>query len=477
MKNTYLVEVISVLSTEEQQDFSQFLANSFYNKGGQSNELQHLYAVILAAAPEYADAVLEKNLVYNRVFPGKDFIEGKLEKLMTDLNKLLRKFLLTKTILEQEDSIDNQLTWIRWLREHGMESRFQQAVNKIKTKIQSRESLDSYQLTFQLAKEEHEWASTYNRIKGDLNIANLLLQLDLYYYNYRTELSNRFLLQEKAGKIIIQDQLQTPLNQLPPQSLSQKSALLLITQKINILFNQEAPEEQAFQAMVELIDQHKDALAYQTVAELYAYIRSLCVLLIDNGHLNFVKVLHDIHKQNVKDGYLLAQGKMGANTYLNLVQIAIRAKETDWAIQFTEEYKNLITDGDETRFFYKYSLACCLFANKQYDKALDLLVDPPPSPYYHLMVRRLELKIYYEQDSELLPYKIDAFRKYLERTAPKSVSTQNNDMNMNFVSMLSQISQSPRKDAKRAARLVDRINAKKAIGERSWLLEKARELG
>jgi hypothetical protein len=178
----------------------------------------------------------------------------------------------------------------------------------------------------------------------------------------------------------------------------------------------------------------------------------------------------------LEKGVLFNDGRLSANAYLNLVQIAIRAKEVAWAIQFATEYKTYIAGGDDTNFFYHYSLASCLFAKGQHDEALDLLTENAPSPYYHLMVRRLELKIYYELDHELLPYKIDAFRKYLERTAPKSVSTQNSDLNINFLSMITQISQSPRKDGKRSAKLIERIQSKKMIAERSWLLEKARAL-
>jgi hypothetical protein len=176
-----------------------------------------------------------------------------------------------------------------------------------------------------------------------------------------------------------------------------------------------------------LLEENESKLSPQTQNHLYAYLHSFCTILIDKGHLEFVNVLHSLYKRNLEKGVLFNDGRLSANAYLNLVQIAIRAKEVAWAIQFATEYKTYIAGGDDTNFFYHYSLASCLFAKGQHDEALDLLTENAPSPYYHLMVRRLELKIYYELDHELLPYKIDAFRKYLERTAPKSVAAQNSE--------------------------------------------------
>ena len=94
-----------------------------------------------------------------------------------------------------------------------------------------------------------------------------------------------------------------------------------------------------------------------------------------------------------------------------------------------------------------------------------------------MLARLLEIKIYYELESDLLHYKIFAFRKYIERTAPKSLSAKLRKMNLHFLNLLLQICQSPAHDKKRSERLVARIMEKPLVSERAWLLEKARALG
>jgi hypothetical protein len=114
---------------------------------------------------------------------------------------------------------------------------------------------------------------------------------------------------------------------------------------------------------------------------------------------------------------------------------------------------------------------------KRFEEAIDHLPDASSSTYYHHMVRRLELKIYYELRSDLLLYKIDAFRKYIERTLHKTISANLWAMDLNFLNILIQLNQSPLKNKARSARLIARIESKKALADRPWLLEKARELG
>ncbi len=94
------------------------------------------------------------------------------------------------------------------------------------------------------------------------------------------------------------------------------------------------------------------------------------------------------------------------------------------------------------------------------------------------MARRLELKIYYELHSDLLDHKIDAFKMFISRAGRKVFSANLHELFTNFVNFVRQLSQSQGPQAKkRSQTLIKRINEKKMVAERLWLLEKAKELG
>lgn len=474
MTNTYLIEVIKVLTPAERKEMALFLASPYFNKGSNAEELKHLYQIIIEAAPEVSDFILNKEKVYFKIFSAQKIVPGKLEKLMTDLNKLLRNFLLTQRYFSEDNQAEQQIEWAVWLRERGLSDRSLQLTTKLKTQTErdKTESVESHRQNLLIAEEAHLWELNHNQAKGDLNIPNLIYLLDLYYHNYRIELSNRYLLQQKVTELP-----EVNFSESGIDSYIKESKLLQISKNIFDMLKDEISSSDEIQHLIQLLNESEKTLSIQTLDHFYAYIRNFCTLLINAGNLAIIPILHQINIENLERGYFFLFGKIPTHAYLNLVQAAIKAKEYGWAKKFVDDYKGLIIGGDQDQFFYRLNMAQCLFAEGDFENALDQLPIASSGDHYHHMIRRLELKIYYEQRSELLEYKIDAFRKFIERTAPKTISANLRAMDFNFLKILLQLSQSPIKDKARSLRMIKRIDEKKLLADRAWLLEKAKEIG
>jgi hypothetical protein len=95
---------------------------------------------------------------------------------------------------------------------------------------------------------------------------------------------------------------------------------------------------------------------------------------------------------------------------------------------------------------------------------------------YQLLGKRLELKAYYELRSELLTYKLDAFKMFLSRTSKNLLSEAQRQTNMEFANLLHQLIVSSPGDLKRSEVLVARAQERKQAIEWRWLLEKAKAL-
>jgi hypothetical protein len=474
MTNSYLLEVIKALHPEEREEIALLLSAPQFNRSGNAKELIQLYQIILDSAPSFSENLLQKHDVYFKIFSEQAIVQGKLEKLMTELNKLLRSFALAKKYLSENNDLQQQIDWSNWLKERGIGERSRQVIEKLKTQKEkdASESLEKYREIFLISEANHLWESNYNQFRGDLYIPNLIYDLELYYRNYRTELINRYLNQQKGPQLpdLVWINKEDSFWQA-------KSVLLRIATGINTIMGKSQPTVEEFQHFMHFLQNDGSTLSFQTLAQFYAYLRNTCTLLIDGGNLEFIPLLHEIHKDNLEKQYFFINGEMSPHAYINLVQVATRARQTGWAKKFTEDYKGLIIGSDENQFFYRLNMAQCLFAESNFDDALSHIPDTPSASYYHHIARRLELKIYYELGSELLSYKIEAFRKFSERTASKLIATNLKTLDINFIHFLHQLSQSPKKDKKRSALLIERINNKKLVAERTWLLEKAKELG
>lgn len=475
MTNTYLLEVIKALTPDERQEMACFLASPYFNRGKHARAIAQLYQIILAAAPGFSETLLNRERVTALVFPDPDATPGRLEKLIADLNKLLRTFAITQQYLTEKNEARQTIDWARWLRKKGLADTSRKVVEKLKKKRTGGqlESLEQYRIDYLVAEEEHEWQSMHNYFKGDVNIPDFILSLDRYCNNYRVELNNRYLIQQTGAQL---PDLES--SKFETEHKKTEDFLFQVSSKINDLLRKKAPVVEDFQELMRYLDQRKANFPHDTLAQFYTYLRNTCSMLINAGNNEFIPVLHQIYRENFEQGYFYVDGKIPPNVYLNQVQIALQALEYNWSIEFTETHKDRIMGGDEGRFFYRFNMAQCHFATHKFEEALDILPEAPSNSHYHRMIRRLELQIYYELRSDLLPYKIDAFRKFIVRTATKTISDNLQKMNLNFLNILTQLSQAPLKDKARSERLLARIEKKKKqLAALPWLMEKARELG
>jgi hypothetical protein len=262
-----------------------------------------------------------------------------------------------------------------------------------------------------------------------------------------------------------------------PKAYIEEAPILLILEKIQQLLMQKPPLVSGYQSLTALLKEHESSIEPSLLSEFYTYLRNYCVILIDNGYTEFVQVMHDLQIDNLKRGYFYTGGKIGFNSLLNITQTAIRLNRTSWVKKFLEEHKDRIIGENENRDFYRMNLALCFFAEKKYEEALENIPFGSSYSFYHVMSRRLELKTYYEMNSELLPSKIEAFKMYVSRAGRKSFSANLFELLTNFGNFVLQLSQSRPGDKKRSEQLMARIQSKKLVGERVWLMEKAKEIG
>lgn len=480
MLNTYVFEVLGTFSSEEMAAFREFLESPYFNHGHRAGEIKALFQVFEAAQKASDPDMLKKERVFEQVFTNSPMVKGKLDKLTSEFKKLLQTFLLVQRYLNHKTEQEHLLDLAMDLRLRGLEDKYRQALEKTQEVVKSTgwESLDNYLLHLNVAMEAHEWNSTYNKVKGDLGIPEVLLHLDKYYYAQRLELLNRLLLQQKAT--ILPSDSVTPTQELweIPQSFRESGNLLPIVWKIYAILKAPIPNTHDFEQLLEVLKTHESKISPHHLKEYYAYLRNLCTLLINRNHTEFRLILFQIQKDNLARGYYYYDGKISPNSALSITRSALGVQAYSWANEFVECHKGLIIDENETFDFYRMNKALCLFVEKKYEAALEIIPFGSSYSFYHLLARDLELKIYYEQDSDLLPYKIDAFKMFISRAGDKILSKEQHESYVNFINFVRQLSLSPKtRDNARSEQLIRRINAKKLVAERAWLLEKARTLG
>ncbi|WP_367393066.1 hypothetical protein [Lewinella sp. LCG006] len=473
MENSYLYQVVSSITTQEKSTLLAFLQSPYFNTGSTQEEIIRLFQVLQWPSP-----LPDKATIYEHVFPGKKFVTGKLDKLMTELNGLIRRFFLVERYSSENNTFQQALDFATILRERNLMTRYPQSIQTADKILAEnyQESVTYFYYAFRLAYEKHTNESHNNRIKGDLDIPATLEHFDKYYVQQRLELLNLLLLQGKFTALAIPSHLTSVdfLTGLVPED--SKNVTLKLAESIYLQLVAEKPSSETMLLILNLLRENESTIDTEVLRDFYAYLRSICGMLVQNGERSFLQLLHEIQRENLRNGFLFYQGKLAPSTYMGVAKVAISVGETDWAFDFVENYKDQIFSEQDIEPFYFFNKSQCLFSIGKYEEALALLPETFTDLMYLLSCRRMELKLYYELDSPLLSYKIDAQKMYISRISRQLISQDARKLESNFINILLQLSQCPPHDTARIDKITARVEEKKLVAERDWLLEKLSQL-
>lgn len=479
MTTTFAIDVIQTLRPAEVEDFRAFTRNSYLTRGFDAETAGLFFEILYEAIQQGRLEETEKEAIFNRMFPDKPFVESKIDKLMSELKRLLERFLVVQRYVSDENEGNQLLDLAAELRVRRLGVRAQQIIDKAVKFSDTNllESLERFRFRSQLALEEYDWHCQYNKIKDDLQIPKTIVHVSVYHYAQRISLLNHLLLLQKSAMLPASLEADAGEIEIEPAIVA-KSAFLSISLDIHYLLRREDCQVEDFQNLMEKIKSKEKHLSKMILSEFYSYLRNLCVILIDAGHTDLYQAFHEINQDNLSRGYFYENNMISPNAMLNITQVSVFARQLSWVNDFVEQHKGKITDENEAQDFFRMNKAICLFGEQKYEEALEIIPFSSTYTTYYLMARRLELKIYYEMRSDLLEHKVEAFRMFISRAGKKVFSSRVYDLCINFVNFVRQLSQSEGPQAKqRSALLEKRIREKKVVGERLWLLEKARELG
>ncbi|MFN0175598.1 MAG: hypothetical protein ACKVU0_13185 [Saprospiraceae bacterium] len=424
---------------------------------------------------------LEKNEVYAKLFPGQEFLEGKLEKVMVEAHKIVRAFLLVQHYFREENDFQQGFDFSKVVHKRGLTSRYQQLMTKLHNTQESvllRNSTYVYH-QFLLEYAEFEEASVRNQAKGDLNIPKTIQALELYSYYNRLELLNQLLLQQKITRFEVPDTIKILIdnNSIPAYYLD-LSPPVKVNFEIFKVLKKKYPEPFDVHSLFDLLLFYEKDLDSNLLRDFYGYLRNICVLTVwaDYAQVEMELVLHELHKDNLKRGFLHYEGKINRSKYWMVSHTAMKVNDFAWALEFIEKFKHEIRDENESKDLYRLNLANYLFRVGRFSECLDNIPASTPFVDYLLQGKRLELKALYELRSDLLTYKLDAFKMFLSRTSKKLLSENQKQIHSDFANLLHQLIHSLPGDTKRSELLVKRILEKKQSAEWPWLLEKAKDL-
>ena len=486
MYKSKLLDLIRVLEPSELEAFDKFLRSPYFRNVQSAKEIELLWEHIYSCSPDLGSPSLAKEEVYKVLFPGEPFVPIRVDRVMSNLLAYVKEFIIYECSELKTDEVQRSLTLARFYRKRDLEKPFRKTIASLNKKQKEQaKNKDFYLKQFLIELELSKFESFYNHRKGGYNVSATLRSLNVFYLAHQLEYTSWLLTQ---GKMAQDKNTQGELAQVvqnyedfihlfrKEKYFDEVPLLKAYDYGIRLLQN-DVDQEDVFQKLKTILSEKASEIPLDTLKEMQGFCRNFCLLEYNKGKVSYLGEMFALYKNHLEEGYLYYEGGLIPPTIRNIVVTGLRLKEYDWVFNFLEKYKKRIVASNQAYEIYRFNLATYYFATQKYSSALDCLVDRYEDIYYLIAAKRMELKIYYEMEQDILESKIDAFKVYIFRISKKVLPEMPRDANNNFVDILRQIRSSKTIDnSVRIEKLKQKIQIKKPLSEQHWLLEKINEM-
>lgn len=440
---TKLEHIISTLNTKDLHTFTSLIATPLL--GGRKKHVQ------------FFDQFVKNK--QGQSLPVKERL------LMSDLCKMLEKFIVIKTALQQTDTHPSVLS--RYYSRHEDLKLFNDSVNQWEKKLQiSHKNSEFYQLSSELEYEKWKFDQLKSRF-SNVEANSIILNSEIALISKK--LAEAVSLAPQS--VLISKKINTDLIYFLEEYILKKNYLeypciALYFYALKMIFEPQSTEW--FDKFKIGLDSADDVFHEEELKTLYFQAINYCIRKHNSGDKSYSHLLLSYYKTALKKGYLLTHGFLSKNTYRNINTIAIRLGLYEDAMEISESCK-LYLRKEEQKSAFMYNMANIYYATKKYDEALEALRSTEFDDHLsNLTAKLLMLKIYYEtRETRLLDSHLDAMQVYLTR---KKIIGYHKTVFSNIVKFTRKLIHINPYDVTEKNRLKSMIEAEKSVADKDWIL-------
>jgi hypothetical protein len=469
MKSSLLFQYFNILDKKERIEFQKFLFSEWI---GSKSEVMRLWKLLNddQAGPSVFSSptvFLNKESVFNLIFEKKKaFNDLLLRQTMSDLTQAIRDFLIYKTL--KNSNLEHVLLAKALQYKNADRLLEKELTDAIKANDSQILRHGEYHFNrFQLLKEDSSQRNRRQR-SGDLRLQEVSEELTHFYVVELLKQACSMLSHQTMTK----RQYDLPLLDVILEKI--ENGTLASTPSVSAYFHaykclSDNSQTIDFQQLKNIIIEKWQIFPKEELRDLYLLTINFCIKKLNQGeeHYNFEAL--DIYKTGLQNEALLENKQLSPFTYNNILRLAIKTKNWDWAAFFLEEYKNKLPSRERDNYF-KYNLALFLFRQKNYEKAMILLQEVSlKEVLYNLDARQMLMRIYFELGEwQALDSLLDSFKVYLHR---QNDISYHRESYQNLIKFTQKLLKTDLKNQKLCEILRGQIEETKLVTEKEWLLK------
>lgn len=464
MNNSPLFHLFLAFSKEEKVACRKFLHSPYHN---QREDVRQLYDYLQEQYTK-SSVALTKERTFAYLFPKENFDDKKMRYTMSFLLKTMENFLIQRE--REAEHVANQLLLTRAYRRLNLPKSQAKVLKNAKKILETQPLLDieQYENHYQLASAHYDAQAGQTR-NAPLNLQEWSQALDLAFLAKKLKQSC-FALAHQAVYRVEYDTGLLPAVLEFLESFADLEKHPAISLYYYFYQAQTTPQHEFyFKKLKKGIVEQSNLLPLEEKRNLYLAAINYCIQRFNKGEEQYLREVFELYQSGIAQEILFEKGKLSRFTYKNVVGIALRLKEFQWAEDFILNYQNAL----ETKFkdnYTHYNLSKLRFYQKNYTEAMQRLQQVEYDDLFlNLDAKVMLLKIYYELgELEVLESFITSFQRFLQR---KKLIGYHQENYGNMIRLTRKLLELNPFDRAERSKLKQEIEGIKALSERDWLLK------
>jgi hypothetical protein len=477
MVNTILTDILKTFSREDLKKFEDFIVSPYFNK---KNTVIKLWDNIKQYYPDFENKNLNRKIVWEKLYPGKDFNYGVMKNLIYDLNQLVEKFLEVEMFADNTFDRGLQLFYSLSDRDLGKLS-FSKYKSLEEKLMNSKRGADRYSKLI-ILKWSMETASGHTDMKinsgvydiSEYMIYDFLISAFKIYNNIAAEkLSNKeSRTYDLLGDLLGNTDIDRILESIKKNSPEDHKVVSVFYDMYKALSEINRPEsffnfKNSVMENDHLLDESERKNLFACLWTALSYNK--CV---KNKPMEFNELMKIQHSKNI----LLDQaGLITSRKYSLGIRIAAMAKDFDFLKEFSDSYLKCTRPSARLNMTL-YGNAYLHFAKGEFGKALETVnkINFDIIAFKYEM-KNLQIMLFYElNEIESLMYALDSYKHFASNN--QFVSESSRDIIHRFIGYTNALCKLKEKPEKiKIQMLIEKISNDN-LNTKYWLLEKAEEL-
>ncbi|MDZ4844419.1 MAG: hypothetical protein SH857_02595 [Chitinophagales bacterium] len=471
MQGSKLIEVLRTFTPKQLRKLEDFIASAFFNK---NEDACKFFVAVRKYEPVFTHKNLEKENIWKMAFPKQKYDEKMLGYLMSDIQKLIDKFLAYNKFSEQ--SIQQEYYLLSSYIDLNLEKHFNKTMKdaQLLQKEHPWREADYFFNEFLLESISNVFFDKQRKHVYDESLQKAIDNLDLYYLaqklKYSCELFNRKNIVAANYELRLLDEI---LVYVKKKDFEHAPAIAIYYEILMAL--KETESEAHFKKLKTLLDKHSDKFPLLEARDMYAYAQNYCIKRINAGNQDYLLELFGLYKTTLARKIVFDGKYISPWTYKNIAGVAMRVEEYSWVEKFIHEYKEHVSPELRENAF-AFNFASFHFNKGNFNKALELLHNVEFTDIvYNLDSKAMLLRIYYElKEMEPLWSLLEAFQVYLRRN--KLISDSQKAIYMNLIHFVKEAMRIRKGEKEAVQKLKEKIEKTKQVAYLQWLKKKVEEL-